>query len=202
MAWLLILPLGALVTSIIRNVVGVQTYGTLTPSLLAISFLQADWLSGGLVFGLVMGLGLGGRALLGRLKLLMGPRLGLVLTFVVLGLAGALNLAGRRGYHTDPAALILPLVVLTMIVERFYISIEENGLGLSLRLLAGTLGVGALCLALLRWRWLGQLAVSYPEAQLFVAAALVCVGRYSGYRLTELWRFRELAAPKQLGEDR
>ena len=93
-------------------------------------------------------------------------------------------------------------VVLTMIVERFYISIEENGLGLSLRLLAGTLGVGALCLALLRWRWLGQLAVSYPEAQLFVAAALVCVGRYSGYRLTELWRFRELAAPKQLGEDR
>jgi hypothetical protein len=193
-ACLLVLPAGVLVTSIIRNMIGFQTFGTLTPSLLAISFLQADAATSMIIFGLVIVSGLGGRALLGRLKLLMGPRLGLVLTFVVLCLAGVIAVMHQRGFNLHAGSILLPLVILTMIVERFYISIEENGPGASLALLASTVAVGAICLALLRWRWLGEMSLAYPEGELPVAAALILVGRYAGYRLTELWRFRALAA--------
>ena len=35
----------------------------------------------------------------------------------------------------------------------------------------------------------------YPELHLFTVAALILLGRYTGYRLTELWRFRDLAGP-------
>ena len=37
------------------------------------------------------------------------------------------------------------------------------------------------------------LVVTYPEVHLVTAALLILVGRYVGYRLTELWRFKPLA---------
>jgi len=35
----------------------------------------------------------------------------------------------------------------------------------------------------------------FPELLLVVLAATLLLGRYTGYRLFELWRFRELARP-------
>jgi hypothetical protein len=193
LAWLLILPAGALLTAFVRTIVGFQTFGTLTPTLLAASYLYCDRASGVVVFALVMVVGLGGRALLGRLRLQMGPRLGIILTVLVLCLAGAMAVMYRLGLSPRPAGAMMPLVVLTILLERFYVSIEENGLGASLRLLVATLAVAGACGGLLAWPAVGRLALAYPEAQLLVVAAMLGVGRYSGYRLTELWRFRELA---------
>lgn len=190
--YLLILPVGALLTAAVRTIAGFQTFGTLTPSLLAISFLLCDWAAGVAAFVVVMVVGLGGRALLGRFRLQMGPRMGLILTVLVLFLAAAVVVLARRGVEGDLSGVLIPLVVLTMVVERFCISLEENGLGVSIKLLAATLAVAAACLLLLRWAALGRLAAAYPEGELLVAAALLTVGRYSGYRLTELWRFRDL----------
>lgn len=193
LGYLLILPVGALLTAVVRTMVGLQTFGTLTPSLLAASYLYCDAATGAVVFVLVMVVGLGGRALLGRVRLQMGSRLGIVLTVLLLCLAAAIVVMDRLGLAIGPAGAMMPLVVLTVIVERFYISIEENGLGASVRLLAATLGVSAACWGLLAWPALGRLALAYPEAELIVVAALLAVGRYAGYRLTELWRFGELA---------
>jgi len=194
LAVLLILPAGAAITSFARNIVGFQTFGTLMPNLLALSFLETDWITGSAVFVIVMLVGLGGRAALGRLRLLIGPRLGLVLTATVLCLAAAVSVADYLGLPVRASAALLPTVVLTIVVERFYVSIEENGLATSIRLLATTLAVALVCLGLLKWRALGGLALRFPEGELLVAAALVLIGRYSGYRLSELWRFRDLAA--------
>ena len=195
--YLLILPAAALLTAAVRTIVGFQTFGTLTPSLLAASWMYCDRATGAVVFGLVMVIGLGGRALLGRMRLQMGPRLGVVLTVLVLCLAAAIAVMHRAGLEPSAAGAMMPLVVLTLIMERFYVSIEENGLGASVRLLAATLAVSAGCWGLLVWPALGRLALAYPEAELIVGAALLAVGRYAGYRLTELWRFRDLAAGQE-----
>ena len=48
---------------------------------------------------------------------------------------------------------------------------------------------------LLSWPTLGDL-LGYPDCILEVAA-LVLMGRYTGYRLTELVRFRDLVAPAE-----
>jgi len=83
LAILLLLPVGALITAVFRNIVGLQTFGTFTPSLLALSFLYADWRSGLVILAGVFGIGLAGRSLLDRLRPLMVPRLSVVLTMVV-----------------------------------------------------------------------------------------------------------------------
>jgi hypothetical protein len=46
------------------------------------------------------------------------------------------------------------------------------------------------------WKAVGSLLVAYPETHLLTIALLVLLGRYSGYRLTELWRFRDLGSAK------
>ena len=38
--------------------------------------------------------------------------------------------------------------------------------------------------------------ITYPELHLFTIAALIVLGRYTGYRLTELWRFRDIVKPQ------
>jgi hypothetical protein len=174
-------------------VIGLQTFGTFTPTLLALSFVYADWRTGLVVLFCVGLIGLGGRALLNPLRLLMVPRLSLVLTIVVLTLTLSVSVLDYLGLTPSARAVILPMVIITMMVERFHITAEESGLGRSLKLLGATLLVTACCFALLRLNSLGHLALRLPEGLLFVAAALILVGRYSGYRLTELWRFRHVA---------
>jgi hypothetical protein len=78
-------------------------------------------------------------------------------------------------------------------VERFSITAEEDSNPEAVRVLAGTLLTALCCLLVLREEHLSYLVLSFPEIILFVAAALVLLGRYAGYRIAELWRFRDLA---------
>ena len=190
-AVLLLLPVGALITSILRTMVGIQTFGTFTPSLLALSFLYADWRTGLLVFVLVILIGLVGRSLVERLRLLLVPRLSVILTAVVLMMVLAISVLDHLGLTPSARAVLLPLVILTMLIERFHIRSEEDGLRRATWQLAGTLLVAACCFLAMGWRQLGEWVVRFPEAELFVIAALLLVGRYSGYRLSELIRFRD-----------
>jgi hypothetical protein len=48
---------------------------------------------------------------------------------------------------------------------------------------------------ILCWATVGRMLLVHPELHCFTIAALILLGRYSGYRLTELWRFRDLAGP-------
>lgn len=198
---LLLLPVGALITAVWRNLIGLQTFGTFTPALLAMSFLYADWRTGGLVLVAIFLTALAGRSLLNRLRLLMVPRLGIILTLAVLCVAGAISAFDYFGLTPSAQAVILPLVVLTMMVERFFIRSEEDGTRAAVKLLTTTVVVAACCYAALAWQYLGRLVLRYPELEFFVAAALLLLGRYSGYRLTELVRFRDLARPGPGGRD-
>ena len=91
--------------------------------------------------------------------------------------------------------MFLPLVILTMIVERFFITTQEDGTLVALQHLGGTLLVGACCFGVLRWEAIGRWVLAYPEVHFGTAAVLVLLGRYTGYQLLELWRFRPLIEP-------
>ncbi len=196
-AVLLLLPLGTLITVIFRSIIGLSTFGTFAPCLIALSFVYADWRTGLAIFLIVMFVGLSSRGLLNRLKLLILPRLGIILTLVVLCMVMGVSLLDYLELTPSARTVVLPIIILTMLVERFYISVEEDGIRSSLKMLAGTILVAFCCYSLLSWQELGLLAVTYPEAQLFIISALLILGRYTGYRLTELIRFRDIIAAKK-----
>lgn len=191
-ALMLLLPLGALITALFRNIIGIRTLGTFAPALLAMSFIYAAWGTGIVILVVVTVAGLVGRTFLERLHLLMVPRLSIVLTVIIMFLIFCVSLLNYMTPIQGTNAVLLPLVILTILIERFHVTSEEDGLSFAIQLVLGTVVVAAFCYLLLRWDEVGRLMLIYPEAHFFTIAAFILIGRYTGYRLTELWRFRDL----------
>lgn len=201
LALILLLPLGALITAVLRNMVGLQTFGTFTPSLIAMSFVYADVRIALIVFGLVIAIGLGGRFVVERMKLLVVPRLSAVLTLVVIALVFSLSALDYFNLSLGSGTMLMPLVIHTMLIERMHVTLIEEGMLRTIWLLAHTLIVTLVCYMLLKWRSMGHFLISYPEFHGFTLAAIILVGRYNGYRLGELWRFKDFAAMRNGGQE-
>ncbi len=81
---LLMIPIGALVMVVMRNIVGIDAFGTFMPVLIALAFRETKLFWGVVLFTTLVAAGLSIRFLLERLRLLLVPRLSAVLIVVVL----------------------------------------------------------------------------------------------------------------------
>lgn len=190
---ILVIPVGILLLVILRNIVGVKTFGTFMPVLIALAFRQTGLLWGCFFLSIVVGLGLAVRFYLERLKLLLVPRLATIVIVVILLLAMLTVLSFQLGFDRGLSIGLFPIVILTMTIERMTLVWEERGAGEAFQQAAGSIFVGALCYLLMNLRLVEHLAFVFPELLLAVLAATLLLGRYTGYRLTELRRFRVLA---------
>ncbi len=192
MSLMLLLPLGALITAIFRNIIGLRTLGTFAPALLAMSFIYAEWATGLVILIAVLMAGYFGRIMLDRLHLLMVPRSSIVLTMIILLIVFGVSLIDYADPLSGVRAVLLPLVILTTLIERYFVTSEEDGTAFALQLVIGTAVVAACSYLILSWKEIGNLLLIYPELHFFTIAAFIWIGRYSGYRLVELWRFRDM----------
>ena len=193
LAIMILLPIGALITAIFRNFIGLPTFGTFAPSLLALSFVMSDWRTGLVVLIAVLGVGVIARSLLDRLKLLMVPRLGVVLTVVIGLMTLAISIFDYFNLTPSANAVLLPTVILAIFIERLYVTEVEDGTRNVMKLLFGTTLVSIACFFVLNSETLRLLIIQFPEILLIVVALLILIGRYSGYRFMELIRFKDLA---------
>jgi hypothetical protein len=70
---------------------------------------------------------------------------------------------------------------------------EERGPTEAVQQGIGSLIVAMLCYAVMDLDIIKHLVFVFPELLLLVLAATLLLGRYTGYRLLELYRFRRLA---------
>ncbi|HPF72069.1 MAG: inactive transglutaminase family protein [Lysobacteraceae bacterium] len=190
---LLMVPVGAFIMLLLRNLVGVSTFGTFMPVLVALAFRQTHLLAGVALFVLVVGMGLLVRFYLERLRLLLVPRLTAVLILVVLLMALVSVISNRLGIEVGLSVALFPMVIMAMTIERMSVAWEERGGGAAMREGTGTLVVAAFAHLVMSWTPLEHLVFVFPEVLLLLFAASLVIGRYSGYRLSELLRFRTLA---------
>jgi hypothetical protein len=76
-------------------------------------------------------------------------------------------------------------------IERFWTLEEEDSAWASFRTLLSTLLIAACISLVISRHTLTQHMLRYPETLGLVVAALLLLGRYTGYRLFELYRFRD-----------
>ncbi|MEL6951163.1 MAG: UUP1 family membrane protein [Pseudomonadota bacterium] len=190
---LLMIPIGALVMVLLRNFVGVQTFGTFMPVLIALAFRETDLLAGVILFTLLTGLGLAIRFLLERLRLLLVPRLTAVLIIVVLLMLSISVIAHQLGLETGLSVALFPMVIIAMTIERMSVIWEERGAQDAMKAGAGSLLVAALAYLVMGIDALEYLFFTFPELLLVILAFVLLCGRYSGYRLSELRRFGVLS---------
>ncbi len=192
---LLMVPLGAFVIVLLRMVVGIPTFGTFMPVLVALAFRETRLMVGIPLFLLVVSTGLGIRSALTHLRLLLVPRLASVLVIVIGVMLAISLLSAALGIEQGLSIALFPMVILTMTIERMSIVWEERGPGASVREFMGSLGVAIAAYFVMTEEHLMYLMFVFPELLLVVLALCLLFGAYTGYRLSEILRFRDLTRP-------
>jgi 7 transmembrane helices usually fused to an inactive transglutaminase/Inactive transglutaminase fused to 7 transmembrane helices len=191
---LIMIPIGALAILFLRNFIGVKTFGTFMPVLVALAFRETRLLWGVILFAVIVSLGLLIRAYLEKLRLLLVPRLTAVLTIVVMLMAGISVLSHRLDIQPGLSIALFPMVIISMTIERMSIVWEERGASEAIQEGVGSLAVAALAYLVMGIDWLEHILFVFPELLLLVLAITLLAGRYTGYRLLELRRFKALAS--------
>ncbi len=189
---LLLVPLGALICSFLRQVVGIKTYGTFMPVLVAIAFRETQLAEGIIMFSVIVLLGLIFRAWFDRLQLLMVPRLTAILCVVVLLITALTMFTFKVGISAGLSISLFPMVILTMVIERISVTWEEYGARDTLVAASGSLLVAVIGYFIMVNDFTIHLMFTFPELLLVVMALAMLLGRYNGYKLTEYRRFRAL----------
>lgn len=189
---ILMVPLGALAIVVLRNLIGLSTFGTFMPVLIALAFRETSLLWGVIMFTMLVIVGLALRLYLEKLKLLLVPRLAAVLTIVIMMIALFSIVSVQLDLERGLSVALFPVVILAMTIERMSIVMEENGAHEAFKLGTGSLIAAILGYMVMTHEWLGHIIFVFPETLLIVLALTLILGRYTGYRLLELWRFRGL----------
>jgi hypothetical protein len=189
---LLLVPIGALLVCLLRNMVGFPTFGIFMPVLMALAFRNTGLAYGLGIFAGVVLIGYFVRRWIDKLRLLLVPRLSVILTLVILCITVFALIGNRLGLREFMAVGLLPFVILTMTIERFFVIVEEAGAREGLWTAAGSAAVATITHEILHLEPLQLTFFVYPELLFAVAAVQVLLGRYKGYRLSEFIRFRKL----------
>ncbi len=192
---LILVPLGALMICVLRNVVGFPTFGIFMPVLMALAFRSTGLLYGLTIFGGVVLIGYAVRRWIDRLHLLLVPRLSVILTLVIIAFTAIALIGSKLDIREFMAVGLLPFVILTMTVERFYVIVEEAGVREGFNTVVGSAAVAVITYELLHLDFLQLTFFVYPELLFAVAGLQILLGRYTGYRLSELLRFRSFRGP-------
>ncbi len=187
---MIVIPIGVLVILILRNLGGLQTLGTFTPVLIALAFRETQLGFGIFLFTVITTLGLSLRSYLEHLKLQMLPRLSVVLTFVVVLIATISLFSHKLGLERGLSVALFPMVILTMTIERLSITWEERGGSHAFKVALGTLFAATLAHLLMSVPELVYFIFTFPAVLMILVGFMLAMGRYRGYRLTELFRFK------------
>jgi len=193
---LLMVPLGALIVALMRTVVGIPTLGTFMPILIAIAFRETQLLWGIALFTAITAVGLTMRVYLERLRLLLVPRLCAVLVIVVMLMLLISMLSAQFGLVRGFSIALFPIVILTMVIEHMSVVWEESGAMATLKEGLGSLFVAILGYSVMTNYYLSYIMFEFPELLLVLLAMFILLGCYTGYRVTELLRFRDIVEKK------
>jgi hypothetical protein len=189
---LLLVPLGALVVVLMRNVVGLTMSGTFMPVLIALAFMESRILTGMLLFIVIIAVGLVIRSHLTKLNLLLVPRISACVIVVVILMTLMSVLSYRLGLPQGMAVTFFPMIIIAWTIERASITAEEAGTWEAVKQVSASLFTAVLVYLAISNRYVAHLTFAFPEVTLIVLAAILMLGTYTGYRLLELRRFEPL----------
>ncbi len=189
---ILLVPIGTLVVAIFRILIGLRTSGTFMPILIALAFIQTTLLWGLLLFLIVVGAGLYIRFHLAQLNLLLIGRISAVVTVVIGLMSGISILSYKLGLNQILTVTFFPMIILSWTIERMSILWEEEGPKEVAIQGGGSLLVATAAYLMMSNSLVAHLTFNFPELLLVQLALILLIGQYTGYRLTELRRFRPL----------
>jgi len=192
---LLLLPFGVLITTLLRNIVGIRGYGTFTPTLLALAAAYADWIAGLVLLIIVVAFSLSGRSAMPD-KLTRITRLAIMFTIVIMSMVIGVSLMDYFKVSSGEAVILLPIVILTSLIDSFYKAVEDSGATIAIRRMMWTVIISALCYPILKLETLGNLLLTYPESHFITLSLILTISLYSGKKVSEYPLFNWIKEPE------
>ncbi len=189
------IPIGVFMLVVLRNIIGLRGVGTFMPVLIALAFRETHLVWGLALFSFVLAAGLLVRVYFEHLKLLLVSRLAAILMFVILLMAVVTVLSDKLNFERGLSVALFPLVILTMTIERVSVIWDESGPAEAIKLAVLSLIIAAVCYLLMSAQSVQHIFFAFPELVLVLMGLTLLIGRYTGYRLLELFRFKVLAEP-------
>ncbi len=190
---IMLIPIGALIVVFLRVIIGLKTSGTFMPVLIAVAFVQTQLVTGIVGFLLIVGTGLVIRSYLSRLNLLLVARISAVIITVIMIISVFTVVAFKIGLTEGLSITFFPMIILSWTIERMSILWEEEGAKEVVLQGGGSLLTAVLVYLAMTNPYIQHLTFNFIGLQLIVLAGILLLGTYTGYRLTELRRFKPLA---------
>ncbi len=204
-ALLLLLPVIATVVAFMRQVIGITTFGIYTPTIITLSFLIIGMYTGLLTLLAAIIVGSISRVFLKKIRMLFIPKMAIVLTLISLSLL-LLLIASIYLDLFDAAFLsiaIFPMLILSTLVEKFVSAKSEKSLWSASFLMGETLLVAIVAyfvaggeinlgFGVLKFEFIKSLLLNYPETVFLFIIINIVLGKWTGLRVLERIRFREI----------
>ena len=194
---IIMVPIGVLVILILRILIGIPTIGTFMPVLISLAFKDTTLIWGIILFTLIVIVGFSFRSYFESLKILVVPRLGMLLCVVILSMCVISILANKLSVQQGLSITLFPMVILTMTIERLSILWEERGAQEALTNALGSLFSAIVIYFFIFNSTLEYIFLNFPTLILVVMASMLLIGKYHGYRLSELIRFKAFSQIKE-----
>lgn len=188
----LMIPFGALVVVIFRNVVGLETFGTFLPALIAAASRETGLMWGLVGFLAIILVATAVRRGLDWVHLLHSPKMAIMLTMVVITMLSLTVVSVRAGLFDLAHITLFPIAILAITAERFSIVEAEQGVVQVARITLSTVAVIAACYWVMDSLFLQSMVLAFPEVLLLIVAVNLWLGKWIGMRVTEFVRFRRL----------
>jgi hypothetical protein len=188
--YIVLIPLGAFVVVLMRNLIGISTLGTFMPVLLALALLEIKPVVGILMFSTLVGAGLWFRFLLSRMNLLVVPRVAACVVIVTLLMILMSVISHKMGYSVGIQITLFPMIIIAWTLERMSLIWEEEGKRSAIVQVSGSVIVAVCAYKFMSISQMQYWAFYFPELLLILLAGIILIGRYTGYRLSELIRFK------------
>jgi hypothetical protein len=192
---LLLLPAVASVIAGTRHLVGVRGFGIFLPAALSVVFLATGPIVGIILFLIIVLVSTVTRLLLRKLKFKLQylPRMALILWMVSLSVLLFLFLAPFINYPGLTNVSIFAVLILALLTEDFIRVQLGKSAKTAISLTSETVILSLVSYVFLTLRPVQEWALLNPEW--FLTSILIfnlILGKYSGLRLMEIWRFRKL----------
>ena len=117
--------------------------------------------------------------------------------FVILIITGLTFLGYNLNIKIAQASVYFPIIITAWVIERASIIWEEEGAKNAWHELSNSLIVGIIVYCVISNDYVRHLMFVFNEVNLVILFAVMLLGTYTGYRLTELKRFAPLVKGKK-----
>jgi hypothetical protein len=190
---ILMLPIIATFIAFLRQVVGIKAFGVYAPLIVTFAFLATNGLKYGItIFITVLFIGMLMRFVLKPFRLLYLPRVAIMLTAVAIFMLGVLVIGGEFRRTGLAAVSIFPILIMITIVEKFVAVQIEKGNKIAIILAIETLIISILGFFIASSEILINLLIHHPWIVLLTVPFNVLLGKWTGLRISEYFRFRKI----------